>query len=147
MQATRRFIQTIRFVLGTAVLLYLLVILRIPSSATPSPVILRALSLVAIIHAILIFIVRRIFVGRAENVLEGQPEDRKALSRLRGGYIVIYTISLSIALYGLCLHFFGFRMGPVLPFFVAGILPIIFLGPKTIPSPGLNSGSDNAIRG
>lgn len=146
MRATRKFIQTIRFTLGAAVLMYFFVILRLPSSAVPNPVLLRALGLVAIIHAILIFAIRRVLVLRAENLLQVQPDDKKALSRLRGGYIVIYAISLSIALYGLCLHFFGFRMPQVLPFFVAGILPIIFFGPKVAPGTDSNAAPDTANR-
>ena len=105
MRATRKFIQTIRFCLGAAVVIYLVVILRLPSSATPNPIFLRALGLVSITLAILIFVMRRILVKPAEAVLETQPEDKRALARLRAGFLITYALALSIALHGLVLHF------------------------------------------
>ena len=114
--------------------MYFFVILRLPSSAKPNPILLRALGLVAISQAILIFVIRRIQVFRAEAVLENRPDDAKALLRWRAGYIVTYAISLSIALYGLVLHFFGFPLAQVVPFLTSGLALILFLGPKAISS-------------
>jgi hypothetical protein len=66
----------------------------------------------------------------AEAILQSQPQDAKALARLRQGYLVTYALCLSIALYGLVLHFVGFSISQIAPFFVAGLALIVFLGPK-----------------
>jgi hypothetical protein len=133
MEAARKFIQTIRFVLAGAIAIYALMVLRLPSSATPKPITLRALTVVAVSIVILIFVMRRIQVLPTEAILEKQPQDAKALARWRQGYIVTYALRLSIALYGLVLHFFGFPTSQVAPFFVAGFVLILFLGPRTVP--------------
>jgi hypothetical protein len=113
--------------------MYLVVILRLPSSAATSPVMRRALGAVAIAETVLIFALRKVWVLPIEARLESQPQDPKALIRWRQGYLAIYSISLSIALYGLVLHFLGSSLPQVLPFFLAGILLILFLGPRAIP--------------
>ena len=130
MAATRRFIQTVRFCLAGAIVMYGLVVFRLPSSATPNPVLLRALTVVAVSIAILIFVMRRIQVLPAEAVLQNQPQDVKALARLRQGYVTTYALSLSIALYGLVLHFLGFSKSQIAPFFIAGLALIGFFRPK-----------------
>jgi hypothetical protein len=132
-EATRKFIQIVRFILAGAVVMYLFVVLRLPSSATANPIILRALTFLAVSMAILILVMRRIQVLPAEAILRTQPQDKKALARLRQGYLITYTLSLSIALYGLVLHFFGFSIFQVAPFFITGFGLILFYGPKAIP--------------
>jgi len=132
-EASRKFIQTVRFALAAAVVVYLLVTLRLPSAATPNPVMLRALGVVAITETILIYVVRRIQVLRVEAALETEPQDPKILLRWRQGYLITYSLSLSIALYGLVLHFLGFSLSHIAPFFLAGIALILFLSPRALP--------------
>ena len=134
MEAARKFIQIIRFVFLGAIVFYALVVLRLPSSATPKPILLRVLTLLSVFLVVLVFVMRRIQVLPAEAILEKQPQDAKALARWRQGYIVTYTLSLSIALYGLVLHFFGFTLSLVAPFFVASIALMLFLAPRAIPN-------------
>ncbi len=134
MEGTRKFINTVRFILAGTIVMYALVVLRLPSSATPSPIILRALTVLAVLMTILIFVMRRIQVFPAEEILQSQPQDAKALGRLRLGYLITYALSLSIALYGVALHFFGFSISQVTPFFIAGFALILFYGPKVIPN-------------
>ena len=86
---------------------------------------------------ILILVMRRIQVLPAEAILQTQPEDKRALARLRVGYLITYTLSLSIVLYGLVLHFFGFSMSQVAQFFIAGFALILYYGPKPIPNSSL----------
>ena len=119
MEAARKIIQIIRFVLAASVVMYLFVILRLPSSAAPNPIIHRALTVLCATLAIVIFVLRRTLVFRAEETLKRQPQDTMALARWRVGYVVIYALSLSIALYGLVLHFMGFSMSAVAPFLLA----------------------------
>ena len=133
MEAARRFIQIVRFVFAGAVAIYAFIVLWLPSSATPKPILLRALTVVAVSIVIIIFVMRRIQVLPVESTLERLPQDAKTLIRWRQGYIVTYCLSLSIALYGLALHFFGFSTSQVAPFFIAGFALILFFGPKAIP--------------
>lgn len=121
--------------------MYAFVVFRLPSHATANPIILRALTVVAISIVILIFVMRRIQVLPAESVLQINPEDAKGLARWRQGYLVTYTLSLSIALYGLVLHFFGFPLSKVAPFFLAGFALIVFFGPRAIPGSAFPSQS------
>jgi hypothetical protein len=134
MEATRKFIQIVRFVLLSAIVIYGLIVFRLPSSATPKPVVLRAITVLTVSLVVLLFVMRRIQVHPAAAILEKQPQDAKALARWRQGHLVTYTLSLSIALYGLVLHFLGFSASRVAPFFVVGIVLILFLGPRAIPS-------------
>jgi hypothetical protein len=134
MKAARKFIQTVRFILLGAIVMYGLLVLRLPSSATPNPIVLRVLTVVAGAIVVLLIVMRRIQVLTAEAILEKQPQDAKALARWRQGHLVTYILSLSIALYGLVLHFFGFSISQIAPFFIAGTALILFLGPKVIPN-------------
>lgn len=134
MESARKAIQLVRVVLAAAVLLYLVLIVQIPSTIRPNPLLLRALGFLAIVEVVLIFIIRRIQVVPSEAALESQPDDAKALVRWKAGYIVTYAISLSIAMYGLVLHFLGFGLPEVAPFLLAGLALIAFLGPKVISS-------------
>jgi hypothetical protein len=113
---------------------YALVVLWLPSSATPKPILLRAFTALAVFIVTAIFGARRIQVFPVESILEKQPQDASALLRWRQGYLVTYCLSLSIALYGLVLHFLGFPTRQVAPFFVAGLALFLFFGPKAIPS-------------
>jgi len=114
--------------------MYLLVVLRLPSSATPNPIIHRTLTALCVALAVVIFVIRKMQVLPAEEILQSQPQDAKALARWRLGYIVIYALSLSIALYGLALHFLGFSMSRVAPFLLAGFVLILFFGPMAVPN-------------
>ena len=132
MEAARKTIQIIRCALAAAVVLYFVVVLRLPSSARPNPIIHRVLTVVCVTLTILIFVFRRTFVARAEATLQSQPQDAMALARWRVGYIVIYAFSLSIALYGLVLHFMGFSLPAVAPFLLVGFALILFFKPMTV---------------
>ncbi len=134
MEATRKFINRVRFMLAGAAVLYGLMVFRIPSSATAKPVVIQALAVLAVFLVILIFVMRRLQVLPAEAILAKQPQDVKALARWRGGYMVTYTLCISIILYGVVLHFLGFRLPQIAPFFLAGFVLILFYGPRVVPS-------------
>jgi hypothetical protein len=44
---------------------------------------------------------------------------------------VTYCLSEAIALYGMVLHFLGFGLSQIVPFFIAGLGLIIFYWPRT----------------
>ncbi len=132
MQAARKLIQVIRFALAGAVVMYLFIILQIPATAKPNLVVLRAFGFLTVVDVIVVFVMRRVLVFPAEAVLQNQPQDAKALVRWKMGYLITYALSLSIALYGLVLHFFGFPLGEVVPLLLASFALFVFLGPKAM---------------
>jgi hypothetical protein len=117
-----------------SVALYAWLIWCLPSSATPNPIVFRAIAAMAVLLVVVIFVMRRIQVGRVEVLLAAQPQDAKVLLRWRQGYLVTYALSEAIVLYGVVLHFLGFALSQVVPFFVAGAALMLFLGPKSASS-------------
>ncbi len=113
-----------------SVVFYVWIIFKTPSSAKPNPTLLYAITAVAVAIVAVLFVFRRMFVARTEASLTEQPDDPKLLLRLRQGYVVTYALSESIVLYGVVLHFVGFRSSQVIPFFIAGFLLMSFLRPK-----------------
>jgi hypothetical protein len=135
MEAARKFIQAVRLVMVAALVMYVYVVLTIPSKAAPNPIILRAFTAVSIAIVILIFVMRRVKTLPSEAMLAREPQDSKALSSLRQGYLITYTLSFSIALYGVVLHFFGFPLSQISPFFIAAFALILYFGPKVVVNP------------
>src|SRR5207245_1070239 len=102
----------------------------IPSTATPNLIILRAVSVLAVMLILTTIVVRRLFVLRSEAALAAQPSDSKALARWRVGYLLTYILSEGIALYGVVLHFLGFALAQVTPFFLTGFVLLVFFCPR-----------------
>ena len=44
----------------------------------------------------------------------------------------IYCLSEAVAVYGLVLHFFGFSLSQVRPFFFAGLMLLFFFEPRRV---------------
>jgi len=135
MEAARKFIQIVRFVLVAVLVMYVYVVLKIPSKAVPNPVMLRVFTAVSIAIVILIFVMRRVKTLPSEAILARGPQDLKVLSNLRQGYLITYTLSFSIALYGVVLHFLGFPLSQIAPFFTAAFALILYFGPKVVVNP------------
>lgn len=127
--------------------MYALAVWRLPSSATPNPVMLRVITAVCVSEVVIVFVMRRLRLSPVEAILANQPEDAKALARLRQSYVITYAISLSIALYGLVLHFLGFSVREVAPFFLVGIVLILFFRPKALPNNEFPPQSGRLTRG
>jgi hypothetical protein len=60
MEATRRLIQTVRFILVGAVVMYAFVVWRLHSSATPDPIMLRVIAGVCVSEVVIVFVMRRL---------------------------------------------------------------------------------------
>jgi len=97
---------------------------------TPSPVMIRAISIVAASEVIVLFVLRRKSVLPAAATLSIQAEDVAALARWKTGQIVTWALSLSIALYGLVLRYIGFSFPQTAPFFIAGFVLMLFYLPR-----------------
>ena len=104
MESARRILQVIRAAMLVSIGFYVAISVAIPSTATPNLIILRAVSVLAVMLILTIIVVRRLFVLRSEAALAAQPSDSKVLARWRVGYLLTYVLSEGIALYGVVLH-------------------------------------------
>lgn len=131
MESSLRFLRTIQAAMLGSIVLYVLLAARFgPGPQDALPVVLYAIALVAVAVSVGIFMVRRVMVVRAENILGTNAEDSNALGRWRAGYILILALSETIALHGLVLRFVGFGFAQVLPFFLASLILMLFFGPR-----------------
>jgi hypothetical protein len=130
MESARRGLQIVRFAMLISIALYFGIIRMIPSHASPNPVIFRAIALFAFLSLGAIVGLRKLLVTSPFEVLRSRPEDSAALGKWKSGQLITWALGESIALYGVTLHFLGFSMGQVIPFFVAGALLILIFPPN-----------------
>ena len=131
MDSARRMLHVVRVVFIAVILLYVEMVYRVPSHAAPNPTMLAVLVALACADIVALLIIRQILVIRPEQKLLGNSSDAKALATWKAGQIVMYAMALSIAIYGLLLHFLGFALRQVVPFFAAGILLLLVLPPRS----------------
>ena len=131
MEAARRIIQIVRVALLACILLYALIVKMLPPTGTQNPLVFKIITLMSVVLIVTIVAFRRIMVQRAQDALASQPEDPAAIGRWRTGYLVLYALSEAIATYGVMLHFIGFTLVQVAPFFLAGFVLILFYAPRT----------------
>lgn len=132
MDAAIKILRILQFALLASIVVYvgLATVLSTSPGRPPAPIILIALTFLSVMNVVVILVMRRVFVSKAEEILRNNPEDAGALMRWRGGYIVTYAIAESVALYGLVLHFLGFTHVEVTPFFLAGFVLLVFFSPR-----------------
>ena len=130
MEPTRKVLQIVRIALLVSVVCYAFIGERMAQSAAPDRNIYFAITLFAITTVGIIFAVRRLFVLRPEETLVSQPENAAALNRWRAGYLAIYALSESVALFGFVLRILGFRLSEVTPFYLAGFALMLLFGPR-----------------
>ena len=111
MESTQRLMWIIWISLLIAMAAYTALCFFAVVQATPSPILLRAMSLVAAAEVLVLFVMRRKLLVPAVALLSSQSEDATALARWKTGNIVTWALSLSIALYGLVLRYMGFQIG------------------------------------
>jgi hypothetical protein len=129
-ESSRKIIQSIRLA-GLAGIVFLALITSLLAPyANANPIILGALTFLAVGDVGVVYCARRIMVARSESALFALPEDPRTLARWRTGYLVIYAVSASIAVYGVMLHVLGFAFSQALPFFIAGFALTLFFSPR-----------------
>jgi len=126
--------QIVRLALLACIVLYVVIVKLLPTSATPNVMLFKVISGLAIVLVVTVFAFRHTMVQRASAALALHPEDRLAISRWRTAYLVLYLLSEAIATYGVILHFMGFSLEQVAPFFIIGLVLILFYAPRT-PAP------------
>jgi hypothetical protein len=128
MGASVKLLQIVRFALLGSIVLYMIVMERVAhASAPPAPVFFYAITFAAIMTVGMIFVLRRILIAPVEAEAGGLSP--ASLVRWRAGYIVTYALSEAVALFGFVLGILGYSLTQVAPFFVAGIVLILFFGP------------------
>jgi len=129
-EITLKNLRIVRLALLASIVLYGFISFRAPMREEPKPLMLEAITgvAVAIVGSVLFF--RRTMILKSEALLAAQPEDPVALGRLRAGYIVVWALCESIVLYGLVLRFIGFTFAHVLPFLIAGFVLMLFFSPR-----------------
>jgi len=87
-------------------------------------------SMVTVTIVGIILVVRRTLVTQSAVALAMRPADMATLGRWRAGYIMTYAFSEAIALFGLVLRLTGFTLSQVAPFYVAGLILLLFFRPR-----------------
>ena len=88
------------------------------------------LSMATVTMVGVILVVRRTLVMQSAVALATHPADAATLGRWRTGYVMTYTLSEAIALFGLVLRLTGFSLSQVAPFYIAGFILLLFYGPR-----------------
>ena len=123
-------LQIVRGAMLASVILYFFIAEKLASTGSPNPVILYAVTAMAVSLVAVLFVMRRILVLPSAAALATQPGDATALSRWRTGHLLTYCLCEAIALYGLVLRFLGFGSFQVAPFYLAGFLLLLFYVPR-----------------
>lgn len=103
-----------------------------PPERHHSRTLLIAITVVAILCTVSWVSIRLRFIRRAGLQLLQNPVHDPALKRLRVGYIISFMLSEAVALYGINLRFRGFTLTEVAPFYIAGLLLMIFSAPRAL---------------
>ena len=129
MESAHRMMWTIWFSLLIAMAGYTALCFFAAARGTPDPIMIRALSLVASAEVVVLFVLRRKLIP-AGTPVTAQGENSVARARWKSGNILTWALSLSIALYGLVLHYLGFANRQVSPIFIAGFILMILYFPR-----------------
>jgi hypothetical protein len=123
-------LQTIRFALLGSIVLYFFVSLYSPVPSNGSPQMFGILALTSAVIAAAVFVLRGKVLGPSATLAATQPEDATAMSLWRTAHIITWALCEVIAMYGLLLRYLGSTITQAAPFFVAGFLLILLLGPR-----------------
>ncbi len=141
MNTSLRLLRIVWAALLVSIILYIAIGERVARRSVIDPVVFRAIAVVAVVTVAMIFIVRRVVVLRALAKLAGSPEDAPALLRWRGGYIATFALCEAVALYGFVLRMQGFTLSQVAPFYISGVVLMLYFGPRR---PALNAAGASA---
>ena len=123
-------LQAIRIAMLASVVLYGVIATLVPWNAEPNPVVFYAFTAIAIIEVAGIFVLRRVGSPRQRPTATLAQPDGSVLAKPGTALLIIYCLSEAVALYGLVLHFFGFTLTQVGPFFFSGLVLLFFFEPR-----------------
>jgi hypothetical protein len=130
MEATLRQLRIIWIALFAAIFVYGGAASRAAVRQAPDPMVFHAIVGLAVLEVLALFVLRRKYVLQAAPLLSNEGEKATAIARWRTGHIIVWSLSLSVGLYGVVLRFIGFDFRQVSIFFIAGIALMLFLVPR-----------------
>ena len=131
METVLRTIRILQISLLTSIALYVWIGERVADNVPrANPAFYYAVTFVSISVVGVIFVIRRVLLSRFEAQLSVQPNDNVLLARWRAGYIVIYALCESIALFGFVLRFLGFPLARIWVFYLSGFALMLSFGPR-----------------
>jgi hypothetical protein len=122
-------LQVIRIAMLASVVFYGVIATLVPASGEPNHILFYAFTGMAIMEVVGIFVLRRIVFPQTATL---SLPDEKVSVKPGTVLIVIYCLSEAAALYGLVLHFFGFSLSQVAPFFFSGLVLLFFFEPRRV---------------
>jgi hypothetical protein len=125
-------LQLIRIAMLASVVFYAVIATLVPASGEPNPIAFYAFTAIAIAEVAAIFVMRRTLLSPTQTGAMAQPDAAKVSMNPGTALVVIYCLSEAVALYGLVLHFLGFSLSQVAPFFVAGFVLLFFFEPQRV---------------
>jgi hypothetical protein len=130
MTASRKLLQVVRGAMLASIVLYAVIARALPTRPAPDPIVLYVIALSSVMFVAAIIFLRRLLLSRSTAILVTRPDDTKALSQWRTGYLLTYCLSESIALFGIVLNTLGFSLRQAMPFYIAGFVLILLLRPR-----------------
>ena len=125
-------LQAIRVAMLASVVFYGVIATLAPARGEPNHILFYAFTAIAIMEVAGIFALRRILPSPRQTAAMLEPEEGKVSVKPATALIIIYCLSEMVAVYGLVLHFLGFSLNQVAPFFFAGIVLLFFFEPRRV---------------
>ncbi len=116
--------------LVSSIILYVIVGEIVPHhQLTANLIIFRVVEIISFVTVGVLFLVRR-FTAKLQAIAAAGPEDTHAIARWRGACIAGFALCEVLALYGFVLRMQGFGLPQVAPFYLAGMLLLLWFVPR-----------------
>ena len=131
-QGTLAFLRIVHAALVVSMILYVVVMRRIPAQDVEplSSSMLWSLGACAAASLATGQGIRSRYLGPAFETLRAKPDDPGSLLRWRQGVLISDCLAEAAVLYGFVIHLLGGTDGEVVPFFIAGAAAMILWWPK-----------------
>lgn len=131
MDSSLKLLRTVRLFLLATIVLYAAIAERFgPAAKAQAPLVFYVITAVVISLIATLFGMRRGRLAKLEKILSSNQEDLAALKPWRATYLLIFMACEAIALYGLVLRFLGFTFTQVVPFYLAGVVLMLYFAPR-----------------
>jgi hypothetical protein len=101
-----------------------------PKPRIISPTFIWYIRALAIMCALCWLFLRSSYMRKTWRLLREDPNQTGSIKRFQVGYITCFVLSEAIVLYGINLRFYGARLDGALPFYVGGLLLMLFSMPR-----------------
>lgn len=125
-----RTVRLVQIALLASVVMYVFVGERVAGRLPPNLPLYYAISFISISVIGVIFVLWRTFLANSEAQLRANPDNPALLARWRSGYIVIYVLCESLALFGLVLRISGFQLSQTWAFYLGSFALMLLFGPR-----------------